>query len=72
MSFTIVKLAGLSAVLVLVLRFRRRRMTYTNQNIEQLLAASDPVTRASNLTQHTDSLLQASARLSQALSGDAR
>jgi len=44
-----VLLAGLSAVPLLVLRFRRRRMTYTNQNVEQLLAASDLVTRASNL-----------------------
>ena len=45
----LVLLAGLIAVPVLVLRFRRRRMTYTNQNVGQLLAASDPVTRASNL-----------------------
>lgn len=44
-----VLLAGLSPVPLLVLRLRKRRMTYTNQNVEQLLAASDPVTRASNL-----------------------
>ena len=45
----IVLLAGLSAVPLLLVRFHGRRMTYTNQNVEQLLAASDPVTRASNL-----------------------
>jgi hypothetical protein len=42
-------LASLSGTAIVVLRFRRRRMTYTNQNVGQLLAAADPITRASNL-----------------------
>src|SRR5262249_50236028 len=31
------------------LRIRRRRMTYTNQNVGQLLAAADSTTRADNI-----------------------
>ena len=45
----LVVLAVMSAAPLLLLRFRKRRMTYTNQTIKQLLAASDTITRASNL-----------------------
>lgn len=40
---------GLIGLLLAARRFRRRRMSYTNQNVSQLLAAADAETRATNL-----------------------
>ena len=40
---------GLIGLPLAARRFRRRRMSYTNQNVSQLLAAADAETRATNL-----------------------
>lgn len=41
--------AGIGGIALVLIRGRRRRMTYTNQSVGQLLAAADATTRTGNL-----------------------
>jgi hypothetical protein len=40
---------GVAGLALAAVRLRTRRLAYTNQNVKQLFAASDPVTHASNM-----------------------